>query len=82
MSKIDQGAWRRSEAAFNIRLASQRLQFTGDVPGALSLLSQADALLRGDSSDDVSAIRSAIAFDRTQLRAAEKLDMMGLMGRL
>lgn len=82
MSKIDQGAWRRTEAAFNIRLASQRLQFAGDVPGALSLLSQADVLLKGDSSDDVSAIRSAIAFDRTQLKAAEQLDMMGLMGRL
>ena len=82
MSKIDQGAWRRSEAAFNIRLASQRLQFAGDVSGALSLLSQADALLKRDSSDDVSAIRSAIAFDRTQLKAAEKLDMVGLMGRL
>lgn len=82
MSKIDQGAWRRTEAAFNIRLASQRLQFAGDVPGAVSLLSQADDLLKGDSSDDVSAIRSAIAFDRTQLKAAEQLDMMGLMGRL
>ena len=82
MSKIDQGAWRRSEAAFNIRLASQRLQFAGDVPGALSLLSQADVLLKSDSADDVSAIRSAIAFDRTQLRAAEQLDMVGLMGRL
>lgn len=82
MSKIDQGAWRRTEAAFNIRLASQRLQFAGDVPGAVSLLSQADVLLKGDSSDDVSAIRSAIAFDRTQLKAAEQLDMMGLMGRL
>lgn len=82
MSKIDQGAWRRTEAAFNIRLASQRLQFAGDVPGAVSLLSQADVLLKGDSSDDVSAIRSAIAFDRTQLKAAEQLDMMGLMGRM
>ena len=82
MSKIDQGAWRRTEAAFNIRLASQRLRFAGDVPGALSLLTQADVLLKGDSSDDVSAIRSAIAFDRTQLKAAEQLDMMGLMGRL
>ena len=82
MSKIDQGAWRRTEAAFNIRLASQRLKFAGDVPGALSLLSQADVLLKSDSADDVSAIRSAIAFDRTQLRAAEQLDMVGLMGRL
>ena len=82
MSEIDQGAWRRSEAQFNIRLASQRLQFAGDVLGALSLLSQADALLKGDSSDDVAAIRSAIAFDRTQLKAAEQLDVVGLMGRL
>ena len=82
MSKIDQGAWRRAEAAFNIRLASQRLRFASDVPGALSLLSQADVLLKGDSSDDVSAIRSAIAFDRTQLKAAEQLDTLGLMGRL
>lgn len=82
MSKIDQSTWRRAEATFNIRLASQRLQFAGDVSGALGLLAQADALLKSDSADDVSAIRSAIAFDRTQLRAAEKLDMVGLMGRL
>lgn len=82
MSKIDQSAWRRAEATFNIRLAGQRLQFAGDVRGALTLLSQADVLLKSDSGDDVGAIRSAIAFDRTQLRAVEKLDMVGLMGRL
>ena len=82
MSKIDQSTWRRAEAAFNIRLAGQRLQFAGDVRGALTLLSQADVLLKSDSGDDVGAIRSAIAFDRTQLRAVEKLDMVGLMGRL
>lgn len=82
MSKIDQSAWRRAEATFNIRLAGQRLQFAEDVRGALTLLSQADVLLKSDSGDDVGAIRSAIAFDRTQLRAVEKLDMVGLMGRL
>ena len=82
MAKIDQSSWRRAEATFNIRLAGQRLQFAGDVRGALMLLSQADTLLRSDFGDDVGAIRSAIAFDRTQLRAVEKLDMVGLMGRL
>jgi uroporphyrin-3 C-methyltransferase len=82
MAKIDQSAWRRAEATFNIRLAGQRLQFAGDVRGALTLLSQADTLLRSDFGGDVGAIRSAIAFDRTQLRAVEKLDMVGLMGRL
>ena len=82
MSKIDQSAWRRAEATFNIRLAGQRLQFAEDVRGALTLLSQADTLLKSDSGEDVGATRSAIAFDRTQLRAVEKLDMVGLMGRL
>ena len=82
MAKIDQSSWRRAEATFNIRLAGQRLQFAGDVRGSLMLLSQADTLLRSDFGDDVGAIRSAIAFDRTQLRAVEKLDMVGLMGRL
>ena len=82
MSKVDQSTWRRAEAHFNIRLASQRLQFAADVPGALSLLSQADALLKSDSGEDVSTIRSAIAFDRTQLVTVENLDMVGLMGRL
>jgi uroporphyrin-3 C-methyltransferase len=82
MAKIDQSSWRRAEATFNIRLAGQRVQFAGDVRGALTLLSQADTLLRSDFGDDVGAIRSAIAFDRTQLRAVEKLDMVGLMGRL
>ena len=82
MSKIDQSALRLAEATFNIRLAGQRLQFAEDVRGALTLLSQADTLLKSDSGEDVGAIRSAIAFDRTQLRAVEKLDMVGLMGRL
>ena len=82
MSKTDQSAWRRAEAAFNIRLASQRLQFAGDVSGAMTLLSQADDLLKTNDDGDVSAIRSAIAFDRAQLRAVEKLDIVGLMGRL
>ena len=82
MSKTDQSAWRRAEAEFNIRLASQRLEFASDVSGALELLSQADALLKSDTAADVSAVRSAIAFDRTQLKALEKFDMVGLMGRL
>jgi len=82
MSKTDQSAWRRAEATFNIRLASQRLQFAHDVSGALMLLSQADVLLKSDSGDNVSAIRSAIALDRAQLKTLEKLDMVGLMGRL
>lgn len=82
MSKTDPRAWQRAEAAFNIRLASQRLQFAGDVSGALRLLSQADALLQSNPDDEASTIRSAIAFDRTQLRVSEKLDLVGLMGRL
>lgn len=82
MSKTDQRAWQRAEAAFNIRLASQRVQFAGDVSGALRLLSQADALLQSNPDDEASTIRSAIAFDRAQLRVSEKLDLVGLMGRL
>jgi len=82
ISKTDQSAWRRAEAEFNIRLASQRLEFASDVSGALELLSQADGLLKSDTAADVSAVRSAIAFDRTQLKAIEKFDMVGLMGRL
>jgi uncharacterized protein HemX len=82
ISKTDQSAWKRAEAEFNIRLAGQRLEFASDVSGALELLSQADALLKSDTAADVSAVRSAIAFDRTQLKAIEKFDMVGLMGRL
>lgn len=82
MSKTDQRAWQLAEAAFNIRLASQRLQFANDVSGALTLLSQADALLQADSNEVVSTVRSAIAFDRAQLKTVQKLDVVGLMGRL
>lgn len=82
MSKTDQSTWRRAEATFNIRLARQRLQFAHDVDGALTLLAQADVLLQADSNEAVSTIRSAIAFDLAQLKTVQKLDVVGLMGRL
>ncbi len=82
MKQTDQRAWQLAEATFNIRLASQRLQFAADVDGALTLLSQADGLLQNRSDERASAIRQAIAFDRAQLRTVDKVDVVGLMGRL
>ena len=79
---VDRSAWLGLEAAFLLRLASQRLLVARDVDAATALLAQADALLRQTDTPAYEAVRLAIAQDNANLVAMPKVDEVGLYGRL
>jgi uncharacterized protein HemX len=79
---VDRSAWLGHEAAFLLRLASQRLLVARDVDAATALLAQADALLRQTDTPAYEAVRQAIAQDHANLVAVPKVDEVGLYGRL
>ena len=79
---VDRRAWLGQEAIFLTRLAGQRLLVARDVDAALSLLGQADELLRDTGEPRFESARLAIARDRAALAAVPKVDQVGLYARL
>ena len=79
---VDRHAWLGQEAIFLTRLADQRLLVARDVEAAMSLLTQADDLLRDTGEPRFEASRLALAKDRAALAAAPRIDQIGLYGRL
>ena len=70
------------EAVFLTRLAGQRLLVARDVEAALSLLQQADDLLRDTGEPRFESARLALARDRAALAAVPRVDQIGLYARL
>lgn len=79
---VDRRAWLGQEAMFLTRLAGQRLLVARDVEAAMSLLTQADDLLRDTGEPRFEASRLALAKDRAALAAVPIIDQVGLYGRL
>ncbi len=79
---VDRRAWLGQEAIFLTRLAGQRLLVARDVDAALSLLGQADGLLRDTGEPRFESARLAIARDRAALAAVSSVDQVGLYARL
>ena len=79
---VDRRAWLGQEAIFLTRLAGQRLLVARDVDAALSLLGQADELLRDTGEPRFESARLAIARDRAALTAVPSVDQVGLYARL
>ena len=79
---VDRRAWLGQEAIFLTRLAGQRLLVARDVEAAMSLLTQADDLLRDTGEPRFEASRLALAKDRAALAAVPRIDQVGLYGRL
>jgi len=79
---VDRRAWLGQEAFFLTRLAGQRLLVARDVEAAMSLLTQADDLLRDTGEPRFEASRLALAKDRAALAAVPRIDQVGLYGRL
>ena len=79
---VDRRAWLGQEAIFLTRLAGQRLLVARDVDAALSLLGQADELLRDTGEPRFESARLAIARDRAALAAVPSVDQVGLYARL
>ena len=79
---VDRHAWLGQEAVFLTRLADQRLLVARDVEAAMSLLTQADGLLRDTDEPRFEASRLALAKDRAALAVVPRIDQIGLYGRL
>jgi uncharacterized protein HemX len=79
---VDRRAWLGHEAAFLLRLASQRLLVARDIDAAMALLVQADELLRATDAPAYEPVRVAIAKDHANLAAVVKVDEVGLYARL
>ncbi len=79
---VDRRAWLGQEAIFLTRLAGQRLLVARDVDAALSLLGQADELLRDTGEPRFESARLAIARERAALAAVPSVDHVGLYARL
>jgi uroporphyrin-3 C-methyltransferase len=79
---VDRRAWLGQEAAFLLRLASQRLLVARDIDAAMALLAQADELLRATDAPAYEPVRMAIAEDHANLAAIPTVDEVGLYARL
>ena len=79
---VDRRAWLGQEAIFLTRLAAQRLLVARDIEAAMSLLMQADDLIRDIGEPRLEASRLALARDRAALAAVPRIDQVGLYGRL
>jgi len=79
---VDRRAWLGHEAAFLLRLASQRLLVARDIDAAMALLVQADELLRSTDAPAYEPVRVAIAKDHANLAAVATVDEVGLYARL
>lgn len=82
LMSVDRRAWLGHEAAFLLRLASQRLLVARDIDAAMALLMQADTLLRATEAPAYEPVRFAIAQDHANLAAVTRVDEVGLYARL
>ena len=71
--------WYLSEAAYLVRLASQRLQTERSMKNPLALLLQADRILLNLNEEGLLSVRTAIADDVASLRLAGSVDVEGIV---
>ena len=71
--------WYLSEAAYLVRLASQRLQTERNTKNPLALLLQADRILLNLNEEGLLSVRTAIADDVASLRLAGSVDVEGIV---
>ncbi|RZU99490.1 uroporphyrinogen-III C-methyltransferase [Spiribacter vilamensis] len=69
--------WRIAEAGYLARMAVHRLQFNGDIPGALEALEAADILLSGLGGVGIDR-REAIGRAVDQLLAVDQVDLVSV----
>ena len=81
LTATDRRAWLANEAAFLVRLAAQRLLVSRDIEAAEALLGNADALLSEADDPRFESARGALAADLSALRAAPRVDVVGLYAR-
>ncbi|WP_228384574.1 uroporphyrinogen-III C-methyltransferase [Rhodocyclus gracilis] len=74
--------WALAEIEQSVTLASQQLQLSGNVPGAVAALQSADSRLAAGGRPQLLALRKAIGRDLERLRALPLVDLPGMNLRL
>jgi uroporphyrin-3 C-methyltransferase len=75
-------ALRLSEVSALLNLAQERLLSARDLRGAISLMQNADEVLRKVNDPSMFTVREALAQDLAALRAVDAVDVSGLYARL
>jgi uroporphyrin-III C-methyltransferase len=76
------GEWQRAEVQYLLRIANHRLLMERDVPGALTLLMAADALLLELDDFALHAVRAELTDEIAALQAVQGVDLQGLFLRV
>jgi uroporphyrin-3 C-methyltransferase len=74
--------WKLAEAAFLLRLASQRMLLEHNSGEAIALSQAADRILRDQQDPDLFAVRQTLAQQLTALKMVQPIDREGLYSRL
>lgn len=74
--------WKLAEAAFLLRLASQRMLLEHNSGEAIALAQAADRILRDQQAPDLFAVRQTLAQELTALKMVQPIDREGLYVRL
>lgn len=74
--------WKVLEAEYLLGIANQKLQLEADLGSAIALAEEADAALLASGSNNVFAVRQAIATELAQLRGVEVVDRDGIYLRI
>lgn len=82
LSTTSREDWLLAEAEYLLRLANQRLLTERRSANALSLMENADAILRDLNDPDLFAVRKALARDITEVKMAGVVDREGIFVRL
>ena len=70
--------WKVMEAEYLLGIANRKLQLEADPPSAIVLVEEADAALVASGSNNLFAVRQAIAGELAQLRDIEMVDRDGI----
>ncbi|MEX2961919.1 uroporphyrinogen-III C-methyltransferase [Microbulbifer sp. TYP-18] len=82
LGNVSRDDWRLAEAEYLLRLANQRLLLERDSGTALSLLEEADNILRQVDLPDLYGVRRQLTQDITALKLVDQVDLDGIYLRL
>lgn len=82
LSDTSRDDWKLAEAAFLLRLASQRMLIEHNSSEAIALTQAADTILRDQDDPDLFGVRQTLARELTELKMVQPVDREGLYVRL
>lgn len=82
LSDTSRDDWKLAEAAFLLRLASQRMLIEHNSSEAIALTQAADTILRDQQDPDLFGVRQTLARELTALKMVEPVDREGLYARV